>query len=494
MGVLLWPEGGTRKPDKILSPQTIEDMQLDRLCAAMNYNNYFKLSVNDVIQSWTHDPEVIAYRQSVLKDLLSNPDLETALEELLDCLDVWETHSVTSRRNNHDTGGPGLNLGDFSYLDSYLDKITRLSRLFSGLSLNSVGMNALREQIRHMGSSQRFTAIRAGFDELCGAYALPSRVSIGFNLDKELKPAQLKLLRIEKKTSKRRKMAFTRNAHAMTTQLLSRTVADASQAITMYVKRESMDIREVRQDIIFYLSALKLCRSWENSGLEYCFPEIRPMEEKSFTSRAMFNPLLVISNKEKVVCNDIEFAKGGELLVLTGANQGGKTVFLLSVALTQWLFQLGIAVPAQYASISPVTEICTVFAPSGASFSRHGLLAEEAGRIAGAVKEAGENSLVLFNEPLNSTSPNENLHISREVIGVFKAAGVRGIWVTHMYELASDRRRVNELIPWGSTIGSIKIIVEADGSGTKPTYKITRGEPEYNSYAAEVLRRKGIEM
>ena len=135
-----------------------------------------------------------------------------------------------------------------------------------------------------------------------------------------------------------------------------------------------------------------------------------------------------------------------------------------------------------------------MFAPSGASFSRHGLLAEEAGRIANAVKEAGKDSLVLFNEPLNSTSPNENLHISREVIGVFKAAGVRGIWVTHMYELASDRQRVNELIAWGSTIGSIKIIVEADGEGTKPTYKITRGEPEYNSYAAEVLRRKGIEM
>lgn len=493
MGILLWPESGTRKPDRILPQQTIEDLQLDRLCAFMNYNNYFKLTVNEMVQLWTDDPEVITWRQEVLKDLLENPDLEAALEELLDCLDVWENHSVTSRRAaNANSGGPGLNLGDFSYLDSYLDKITRLSATFTGLTLNSRGMQGLRQHISAMGSSQRFAAIQQGFSDLCGAYLLPNRVSIGFNLDRELKPAQLKLLRIEKKTTKRRKMAFTKTAHAQTSQLLSRATGDASQAITMYVKRESMEIRSVKQDIIFYLSALKLCRAWHDRGLSYCFPEIRSMEEKAFTAKEMFNPLLVINGKEKIVPNEIDFAPGGELLILTGANQGGKTVFLLSVALTQWLFQLGLAVPAVSAALSPVEDIVTVFAPSGATFSRHGLLAEEAGRIASAVKLAGKYSLVLFNEPLNSTSPSENLHISQEVVGAFKAAGVRGIWVTHMYELAADRERVNQLISWGSTLGSIRIVVESDGTGTRPTYKIVRGEPEFNSYAAEVLKRKGV--
>ena len=61
-----------------------------------------------------------------------------------------------------------------------------------------------------------------------------------------------------------------------------------------------------------------------------------------------------------------------------------------------------------------------------------------------------------------------------------------------LYELASDRERVNRLIPWGSTLGSIRIVVATDENGTHSTYHIVRGEPEFKSYAAEVMRRKGV--
>ena len=494
MGVLLWPKGMDLGPEYILNPHTAEDLQLEALCRAMTFNNYYKLTVQDLGKLWTTDADVIAYRQAVLEDILNNPGLESALDNLLDSIDTWESHSGRGSRGGAERN-QALDLWDFSFLDSYIQKVETLDRTLSDMNLISDGMQAFRDRVRGMANSERFSAVRQSFREDCGGSTLPSRITIGFNLSDTLKPVGLKLMRIPEKGTRGKKMSLTPSAIQTTHQILGKAISEAGRSISGFVRQESMELRSVKQDIVFYLSVLHLRKSWEKRNLKSCIPEIRPVEERVFRTEDMFSPLLVIHGAERIVTNSIDFQEGGELLILTGANQGGKTVFLHSVALTQWIFQLGIMVPCGAAAISPVKQVLTVFAPTVLSSSAgkgKGLLSEEAGRIADAVEHLTENCMVLFNEPLNATSPMENLYISQEVIGAFKAAGARGVWVTHLYELASDRERVNELIPWGSRLGSIRIVVETDGTGTHSTYRIVRGEPEFKSYAAEVMRRKGI--
>ena len=494
MGILLWPGGQVQTQKYMLNPHTAEDLQLDGLCKAMTFNNYYKLTVQELGKLWTVDPSVIAYRQAVLRDILNNPTLEATLDGLLDSIDTWETHSGRASRGR-DEKNQALDLWDFSFLDAYIQKVEALDKTLSDMHFSSEGLMAFRERVHGLAKSQRFTAVRDAFRNDCGGSTLPSRITIGFNLSENLKPVSLKLMRIPEKGEKGRRMSLTPSAFQMTRQILGKALSEAGRSISGFVRQESMELRSVKQDIIFYLSALHLRRSWEERGLKSCVPEIRSREEKAFRTEEMFSPLLVIHGAEKIVTNGVEFREGGELLILTGANQGGKTVFLHSVALTQWLFQLGIMVPCASAAISPVEQVLTVFAPTVLSSSAGksmGLLSEEAGRIADAVEHLSENCMVLFNEPLNATSPMENLYISQEVIGAFKAAGARGVWVTHLYELASDRERVNQLIPWGSVLGSIRIVVETDDTGTHSTYHIVRGEPEFKSYAAEVMRRKGV--
>ena len=495
MGVLLWPDTAPEQ-ERLFPPRTAEDLQLERLCDWMAYSNYYRLSSAELLKTWTDDPAVIAWRRDVMRDILSNPALPEAMEKLLDCIDVWESRSGSARRGG-DAETPDMNsvnLADFSFLDSYIESIGALADTFASLELRSDGMRRLGEQIRAMRESDRYDRIRRGFDELCKDYAMPSRITLGFNLDDELRPTGVKLLRVERKQTKRKKLDLTKTAFSGTAGLVGKVTRTATQSINMFVRRESMELRSLKQDLIFFLSARKVCLAWQKAGLPYAFAEIRPREEKCFETEEMFNPLLVMNGLEHVVSNSIRFAPRGELLILTGANQGGKTVFLQSVALTQWFFQLGLPVPCARAAISPAERIVTVFAPSGTDFGRRGLLSEEASRIAHAVELACSDALVLFNEPLNSTSPAENLAISREVIAAFKAGGVRGVWVTHLYELASGREKMNQSIPWGSTLGSIRIVVEQDEEGSHSTYKIIRGEPEFNSYASEVLRRKGVNI
>ena len=102
--------------------------------------------------------------------------------------------------------------------------------------------------------------------------------------------------------------------------------------------------------------------------------------------------------------------------------------------------------------------------------------------------------MVLFNEPLTSTGPEETKAISAEVIAVCMAAGARGVWVTHVYELASHRASLEEALPWGSRLGSLRIVLEEVGGETRFTYRVERGEPKGYSHAEDALRRGGIHL
>jgi DNA mismatch repair ATPase MutS len=477
--------------------QTRDDLQLERLASFMAHSNYFKLSADELNALWTEDPAVIAHRQAVLRDILKHPELEEALDLLLGYIDGWEGR-IGGLKRGLDEMAVGINPEIFSYLDAYIKKLDRVCEALRGISVHSSGINALLRQLEGMHGSERFAQVKAQFAYLCRGHVAPKRMRLGFNLDRALKPSRLKLLYMEPHTGepdkrdKKRKLQLTQNAVDMSMLLLRRTVSGMSPSVTAFIMRETGELRSVKKDLIFYLSAVRLIRAWEEKGLSWCFPEMRPAEEKAFSVTGMFNPLLITGEREQIVSNDIAFHKGGEILIMTGANQGGKTVFLLSVALTQWLFQLGIAVPCKSASLSPVSGIYTVFAPSQSDRIRCGLLAEEAKRIAQVVNHISDNAMALFNEPLTSTSPSETKSISLDVIAAFKAAGVRGVWVTHIHELASGREKLQRLIPWGSQLGSVKVVLDLSGNESRFTYKVERAEPDFNSYAGDVLRRKGV--
>ncbi len=498
MACLLYPAG--KGPAAAPFPaQTIEDLQLGRLAKAMSPSDYYKLTAEELCALFTTDVEVLRYRQEVFRDVLRFPALESAMEKLLDSLDGWESRGG-SRRGGADAFAVGFSLDEFTWLDGYLKKIDAAWQEFDRIPVESRGFRTLLGLLDSLRNSPRYRDAASDFKALCPGFSAPARMRLGYNLDSELKPGRLKLLAMEPpedgkvKAPQKRKMMLTQRAVEMDAMLLQRVSVQASQDINTFVIRETAALRGLRKELIICLAVRKLTRSWAEAGLPSCFPELRPPEEKAFRAKGLFDPLLLISDKELVVSNDVELRTGGELLILTGANQGGKTVFLLSMGLGQWLAQLGFPVSAAEAAVSPAENILTIFAPNGQRYGRKGLLAEEAGRIAASVESLTGDSMVLFNEPLTSTGPEETKSISAEVIAVCMAAGARGIWVTHVYELASNRANLEEALPWGSRLGSLRIVLEEVGGETKFTYRVERGEPKGYSHAEDALRRGGIHL
>lgn len=202
-----------------------------------------------------------------------------------------------------------------------------------------------------------------------------------------------------------------------------------------------------------------------------------------------------------VVANDVAFDRSGRIFILTGPNRGGKTTYTQAVGLLQVLLQAGLYVPGARALMSPVDGIYTHFPVVEKLNLDTGRLGEEAKRLSDIFHGATCHSLVLLNESLSSTSPAESLYLSRDVVSGLRLLGARGIFATHLHELARDVSSINAGVQGDSQVVSLVAgTMErngGDGSSEKVverTYKISPGPPLGISYAAEIASQYGISL
>ncbi len=260
---------------------------------------------------------------------------------------------------------------------------------------------------------------------------------------------------------------------------------------TNFIRELIASVRSIYADVLFYVGAVRYAERIISAGLPVCFAEIAAPDEKIFSARNLYHPAMIEykDDVKEIVLNDIEFSKGGGILILTGPNQGGKTTFLRSVGSIQFLFQLGLPIPAENACISPAEAIVSAFSQEENTMFRSGKLGQELNAIREAIELSPVNSLILFNEPITGTSPMESLILSRKILAVLKVNGYRGIWVTHLFELAESIETINSNLD-GSALSSL--IVTMSENSELPSYKVVRGKPIGKSYAREIFDRENI--
>ena len=72
--------------------------------------------------------------------------------------------------------------------------------------------------------------------------------------------------------------------------------------------------------------------------------------ERRHSFIGLYDPCLALSQEQRVVSNDVN-ADQKDLVIITGANQGGKSTFLRSIGVSQLMMQCGMFVPAESFSL-----------------------------------------------------------------------------------------------------------------------------------------------
>jgi len=537
---LLWPAGtGPSWAGTALDPQCVRDLELESTLAALADGRPRQSSIRKVFLNLCHDPVVIAYRQDVLDDLWHNPDFTSRLEALLPDLSSLELSHISVDRRRSPLQEVAWRLGELEYL---MTCVTGLNAVFAeaGRHVRATGWCSLRDHMAQVVQDPVYQQLTRELPHLLRSIRAKVSVTIGVNLDDQFRPVAATLLSVnaQKYTSSTFLDRLLGNPgenfkglgplHTVAdlpqgqgpsgnrggnrdvnplmdplfrdlAKVLDSVCQPVAQALRHYDTLHSGFLAALRDDLAFYLAAMRLMERLRSRGLPVCRPEIAPMTERVCELHEAYNLNLALHQREqaedasRIITNDVHLGEDGRICILTGPNQGGKTTYTQMVGLCQILAQAGVWVPAAWARISPVDNIYTHYPVEEQVARGTGRFGDEAQRLSVIFARGTRHSLVLLNESLASTNSGESLYIAQDIVRVLRRLGARAIFATHLHELAADLAALNASTAGDSLIVSLVASRrETPEESPRRSYKIVPGPPLGRSYAQEIAAQYGI--
>jgi DNA mismatch repair ATPase MutS len=191
---------------------------------------------------------------------------------------------------------------------------------------------------------------------------------------------------------------------------------------------------------------------------------------------------LVLRAEAPVIGNDVG-ADGKSLVIITGANSGGKSTFLRSVGLAQLMMQCGMFVTADTYRASVFEGVFTHFIREEDATMTSGRLDEELSRMSTIADEIRPNSLMLFNESFAATNEREGSEIGRQVVSALLDAEITVFFVTHQFDFADGfhRQRADS---------TLFLRAERRSEG-QANYKLVVAEPLPTSFGEDIYYQLG---
>jgi hypothetical protein len=238
--------------------------------------------------------------------------------------------------------------------------------------------------------------------------------------------------------------------------------------------------RMLRSELGFYIGCLNLRDRLAGKGEPICFPEPFAAGKAILSGRGLYDLCLSLSVKERVVGNDVT-ADDKLLVMITGANRGGKSTFLRGIGLAQLMMQCGMFVPAESFRANVCDGIFTHYKREEDSSMKSGKLDEELSRMSAIVDNMTPNSIVLLNESFASTNEREGSEIARQIVRALLETGIKVIYVTHLFDLAQG-------FYLAKMDAALFLRAERLADGRR-TFRLVEDAPLPTSYGEDLYRR-----
>ncbi len=488
----------------------------------LELDSAFDMPAETIAHFFTLDPEVIRYRQETFADLLCAPELCDVFRRMIPMLqDIAELRRM---------GGDFSSEGE-GYLYSVAEAeiyISLLELLRDGLlphadKYKSRALSSFAEKIRTLTESDDAKALNSRLSELGSRVREIRSVTVGVNLDSRMKPESAgvlsinnskfksgelldRILRLDFKAGEMTCIApltplrknQTENEQTAMSNAFSSAIANVfhssvrqwKRIVQAYVLDNTDFLLRMMPEVEFVTKSVKLLTALKERGCTLIFPKLLPVSEKHFSAKALINPIIAMKIDGELVPNDFAFDDDGMIFIITGPNRGGKSVITCAVGHAFAMAQLGLPVCADEAEISPCDNIFTHFPTGSEDTVDKGRLGEECARLGDIFDGVTENSLILLDESLSSTGSYEGSYIAAEVLAGFSMAGCRGIFSTHLHDLAASVPSINErCVP----AGGVRLDnLSADIADGKRSFRIVRRTPDGKSYARDIAEKYGL--
>lgn len=257
------------------------------------------------------------------------------------------------------------------------------------------------------------------------------------------------------------------------TELRNRGICPAANALAQSADHVRSFFNALRTELAFYIGCLNLHEELARRKVPLCIASPTPMGERRLSFRGVYDVCLALHLDKPPVGNDAN-GDGKDLMLITGANQGGKSTLLRAVGLAQLMMQCGMFVPAESFCSSVCDLLFSHYKREEDIGLKSGKLDEELSRMSDIVDRITPHSMILLNESFAATNEREGSEIARQIISALLEKGIVVICVTHLYELARGFH--------DSNTGNI-LFLRAERART---FKLIEGEPLQTSFGEDL--------
>jgi MutS domain V len=469
----------------------IEDLGLDTLFGAMSGGDEFLLEVarHAVLSSLT-DVGEIAYRQRALRDCLEHP---AVVREMYDIAVEAVLGSNKIYRGIFARSPDSILRWSIEALRLFVGLLARLRAIADehGPAFRSEGFRALFASLDAELGDGYFQAVDEHLSQLRfrGGVLLSAELGQGnkgvrYVLRRAGPHKQSWLGRISGSNRSSLTMRISdrdQSGHQALSELRGRGINLAANALAQSTDHILGFFTMLRCELGFYVGCLNVRDRLAAKHEPLCLPVPRPADQDvALSFRGLYDLGLSLRTDGRAVGNDAD-ADGKTLVVITGANEGGKSTFLRSVGLAQLLMQCGMFVPAESFCGTVGTGLFTHYRREEDAAMESGKLDEELSRMSEIADRVRPGGIVLFNESFAATNEREGSAIARQIVRALAESGVRVFLVTHLFDLASGlfaQRSADTLF--------LRAERAADG---RRTFRLIEGEPLPTSHGPDLYDR-----
>ncbi|WP_069162503.1 MutS-related protein [Nocardia altamirensis] len=455
----------------------VEDLALAPLFEAMAGGDPFlREVVETVLPRSLGTGDAIRYRQQILADCVANPAAVRHLYEMA-------TAAAQVRRWTGRDARSKLSLS-LEPLTELAEHVRRLRASYADYApqFRSDGLTRLGARLTEQLGDDYLDSVEKHIDELGFEHGMqisaglgPGNKAVDVVMHEPLR--RRRLLGADRPAGQHFRVA---NDDELGTDYLNALINTGLQTLADHVSAATDAVqdffRSLRAELGFYLGCLNLRDRLTAAGYPLCTPI--PVAHNTLRCTGLRDPVLCLTTGG-VAGNAID--GHASLVVVTGANSGGKSTFLRSAGVAQVMAQAGMFVVAEAFEADVRAGIFTHFRAEEDATMTHGKFVEELARMRDLTDRIAPTSLVLLNEPFSSTDEREAAEIAGPILRAMLDAGIKIVLVTHLFDLADGLytdRRPDDLF----------LRAERRTDGTR-TFQLIAQKPLPTSHGGDTYRR-----
>lgn len=495
--ILFETPDGRLEAERREPPECFRDLNLDQIVAAATAGRE-AYDLLPVFYSSLPNVEAVRYRHEVFRDF-ENPDVFDCVTSFSERMRRVRGAFVETRKLYYELQKQRQ---DLDAIGEYCEGVSALTHALTVAQLRSRGLIQLRQYLGDYTRALAFRTLAAATERLQAdlsaiEYAVRvdgKRIEVsryGGEPDYAAEVLQT-FAKFSQGAVERREFSFRsrvemNHIEAAILERVARLFPEVFSALAQYCERyrDFLDpvVAGFERETQFYLGWLEYLKPLEEAGLRVCYPEVSQGARSSRCTDTFDLALAraLIGGGAPVVVNDFELLAPERIMVVSGANQGGKTTFARLIGQVHYLAGIGCPVAGREATLPFVDRVLTHFEREERVETLSGKLEESLERMRRLLEEATPSSLLIMNESFDSTTVSDALYLSREILHRVMDRDMLCVCVTFLDELASLS---------DETVSYVATVDPRDPA--KRTHKVMRRPAEGLAYAMAIAEKYGL--